>query len=1281
MALLIVSLGLRLMMPGFANGLLPGGGDGSIGGGDEKVEGCYNYFANETSIELGRSNINNKRCQRLCTDRGYALSATGRNTTCFCGNNYPGPGARVDTRRCDQPCNPDKRSCFLFACCGSRNGQFYTVSWNGEQNPTLRTLRQLAYDYRTNATHFRRKTEAMFADRATFTLLPPEPTRERRRGPGTTSPRYLSLGSGCPEGWTLYDRWCYKTHFGQAATQQQARQACQAEGGELVTVTSQAESAFVAGMQGGAQGWLSVERIPGPPRPQGAGTASGGSWSSLSSASATGAGSPAPGTPLGPSSPSLASAGPVDLRGKAGETTAQPGWRPQRYEAWVPGEQAREVVEQVLWGRQNDTVGFREYLDAAIGVKSIKIGHGPDFVEGVQMTYSTRDGLEIPGSWRGKAQASHISVVDLQQGDEIARIEASVTGDGRIGNLNVMVLTRSGQYKIHGPFGSITTFHAARHVKREMVGRVVGLFGTLQDGKWSLLGFLEHPTPSCALMTPSGAWRAVGCAIPQPGLGSSVLCERRPDLGGRGRPCPAGLEDKGLACYRMYTMPETRPWSWLEAQAMCHSRGGHLPTVPTMAENQIVHELLLEAGGYIGVYKSPSGEAGPWLRDMYTNFEAPQVDAMAPFSPLAPPFEPTRRCFATQPDGQWRRIRCDMPLAGAVICARGSSDLSCQSCPSDDQWHAEGCMCYLRKARGTEKLPMSWYDAADVCESIGAQLASIKSPAENARVLDLTRMNQTAPGNTSAFIALNNLRDPGEYDWELFKRSSPDVSVMRGSPFPPGDKGPGCFKLGGAGAWVPSACDSPVAPCFTCKRDRATPFPDARVDQPEEWSLEMIGTGIDGDGGCRECYKVRVRHAQTREYLAADGLDMLYASKGIDSPWTTWIAVVDSHTGGILLLTVRGSLLRQRASRDLYIAPLSLSASAVKKPDLGAGAEVDTLVILGYPAVAEEDDAAVWVPNRPLGVLAWRFLRIRVSTLSRRGLDRGLRECSIRVYDLDVDTPSYECHLRNPLHSSDEDLIYLEQVALLITDQSRYVLPRKPLLDARTTCTNNSPFDNVQCILATGQAITLIRRFRIQWGYVIFDELTWRNIDQATQAQLYRYIAVRANPGIINAPANQRPNTVANLNRESIDILNILRITYNNFYQRVAIQILVETTTEQIAVSLPPRSSLTFQFWLEASYMMYRWRALFRVRGGFVISAFGQQLGTYHSVTDLSLERDLEFVMFGEYHWPVHAEIVLTFGEYFDKAYLGLRVPPQSQGDRVFGGSGKEPYLDSRGFP
>jgi hypothetical protein len=226
-----------------------GGPPPVIGGQDELVEGCFSRFDVGATFLLGRENINNLRCQRRCTEAGYALSAT-TGVVCLCGNDYPGERYRVETGLCNHSCSPDRAACHLFTCCGNANGTLFTVSWSGEVDPMKQLLRKLAHNYR-NSTSFRRKIEGRgFCDRVSLRLA-----RDGNQQP----PLFLSVGDGCPDGWAGFadSASCFKQHWAQPATQAEAAAACMTEGGDLVTEAEQATAG------GGLATYLQQQRQDG----------------------------------------------------------------------------------------------------------------------------------------------------------------------------------------------------------------------------------------------------------------------------------------------------------------------------------------------------------------------------------------------------------------------------------------------------------------------------------------------------------------------------------------------------------------------------------------------------------------------------------------------------------------------------------------------------------------------------------------------------------------------------------------------------------------------------------------------------------------------------------------------------------------------------------------------------------------------------------------------------------------------------------------------------------
>jgi hypothetical protein len=66
-----------------------------------------------------------------------------RQTTCYCSNQYPAALHGVDDTFCDNPCSPDQTRCFVYSCCGSKDGKFFTVSQT--RNATVSEI--LAFDH------------------------------------------------------------------------------------------------------------------------------------------------------------------------------------------------------------------------------------------------------------------------------------------------------------------------------------------------------------------------------------------------------------------------------------------------------------------------------------------------------------------------------------------------------------------------------------------------------------------------------------------------------------------------------------------------------------------------------------------------------------------------------------------------------------------------------------------------------------------------------------------------------------------------------------------------------------------------------------------------------------------------------------------------------------------------------------------------------------------------------------------------------------------------------
>jgi len=300
-----------------------------------------------------------------------------------------------------------------------------------------------------------------------------------------------------------------------------------------------------------------------------------------------------------------------------------------------------------------------------------------------------------------------------------------------------------------------------------------------------------------------------------------------------------------------------------------------------------------------------------------------------------------------------------------------------------------------------------------------------------------------------------------------------------------------------------------------------------------------------------------------------------------------------------------------------------------------------------------------------------------------------VKECSIAVFDPTPETASYYCRLRPP--GPADDLVFLEQEALLFFDQSTYAQPRVPLPNGRVRCENGSPTETATCTFAYGQGLTLSRQFRANWGYTISDVITHRINAQVTETAQWNILPknkdmselrggkelndlmftlgdklMKREGGVKSfkpTPAPQ-PKTVTISASELAEFVNAFSVAYNNFYEILIVKAYVETRNWQLSVPVAPHTTDTIQFWLSSENLYYRWRALFAARGGFTISAFGVPIGSHHSLGDLTYFRDLFFFIFGSYEFPAEAEIIITVNDIPGDGWP-LPTPETSQADRI----------------
>lgn len=409
--------------------------------------------------------------------------------------------------------------------------------------------------------------------------------------------------------------------------------------------------------------------------------------------------------------------------------------------------------------------------------------------------------------------------------------------------------------------------------------------------------------------------------------------------------------------------------------------------------------------------------------------------------------------------------------------------------------------------------------------------------------------------------------------------------------------------------------------CFVCKRirrqgeDRAVTLAAASTELSDAWRLERVMEGTRPN-----VIFMHVRHDSTGNYLACNpddgGLHIVRADEGEAA---TFVAVINERDGSFTL-----------EEHSLYVALLddnSLACLDAKKEGKR-----------GYSSASETPNAAVFKPTCMLRVLAAHFLRLSIVTLSNDLHYRGRRECSVAVFDTTPSTPSLRCQSAPQFaggESTADDELWLEQQALLVYDESRWLQPRTPLPFGRLKCINEHPRQSTICTLAYGQGFTVARALTIDWNNIIFDSITVRANSQAALQTKFRY------RGFTGA-SDEDNNESEDLSAASKEWANDFTTVFNNFYELAMVYAYVGTRNWQMTLLALPLTTHIVQFWLEVVMLRYRWRALFQARGSFRVMYFDQPIGTQHDIGDVSNYDDIFFYIFGRYDFPVEASLITT---------------------------------------
>ncbi|EWM26794.1 low affinity immunoglobulin epsilon fc receptor [Nannochloropsis gaditana] len=244
---------LYLSMPTNAGGLYSIGTDSMTGSTSApsnlgKTEGCFSKFDFLLSQTYPAVEIDNRVCQAFCASQRFSVSATSLNT-CYCGNNYPSAFFKVKDDICDNPCSPDKTYCFVYACCGSRDGTYFTVAFAGQ------LLRQLTYDYRMSNPRLRDHIKTLMGASAPLQVMS---SNGLSTGVVMSGGAGIGLQGSCPDHYSEFKGACYSRVYGKMMSYIQAKERCQEDGASLAVITSREENDYLTRMLFQRPGWIGL---------------------------------------------------------------------------------------------------------------------------------------------------------------------------------------------------------------------------------------------------------------------------------------------------------------------------------------------------------------------------------------------------------------------------------------------------------------------------------------------------------------------------------------------------------------------------------------------------------------------------------------------------------------------------------------------------------------------------------------------------------------------------------------------------------------------------------------------------------------------------------------------------------------------------------------------------------------------------------------------------------------------------------------------------------------
>ncbi|XP_039538835.1 C-type mannose receptor 2-like [Pimephales promelas] len=237
--------------------------------------------------------------------------------------------------------------------------------------------------------------------------------------------------------------------------------------------------------------------------------------------------------------------------------------------------------------------------------------------------------------------------------------------------------------------------------------------------------------------------------------------------------CPATWTQYGLRCYKFIS----HPTNWITAQRNCQSLGANLASVHNKLENKFLLSLLPSPSTRTWIGANDAVQGGHWLWSdgsvfLYTHWCSGEPSIQRPENCLEINFT-SDRCWNNEPCSHSLSYICVKDLSDCladpqfimpmlksclllfIIFSMGNTEdavsLS-RRCPAT--WMKFGLRCFKYFSHSA-----TWITAERNCQSLGANLASVRNRLENDFLLSLL------PSSTRTWIGGHDAIQEGHWLW------------------------------------------------------------------------------------------------------------------------------------------------------------------------------------------------------------------------------------------------------------------------------------------------------------------------------------------------------------------------------------------------------------------------------------------------------------------------------------------------------------------------------------